>query len=83
MSKLTVGLGLLLVVGGFTGLAFQAWGLAGILLLIGVLTVLVEVRAHRRRIVQTRQNVDTYEVGKARAAGAVNQGAILDRQPGY
>ncbi len=83
MSKLNLGLGLVLVLGGFAGLAFQAWGLAGILLLIGTVTVLVEVRAHRRRISQTKQNAEVYEIGKAHAADYANPGGMLHQLGGF
>ena len=83
MSKLNLGLGLVLALGGVVALAFRAWGLAGILLLVGLVTVLVEFRAHRRRIFQTKQNFDTYEVGKAHAADYANPGGMLHHQGGF
>ena len=72
----------MLIAGGLVGLGFQAWGLAAILLLIGLVAGVVEMRAHRRRIWQTKQNFDTYEIGMARGADAAQQGVMLSHQGG-
>jgi hypothetical protein len=82
MSKLNLGLGLALVLGGVVALVFQAWGLAAILLVIGAVTMLGELRAHRRRMFQSKQSYNTYEIGKAHGADAANQGIMFHHQGG-
>ena len=80
MDKLYSGLGVALVLDGVVALIFQAWGLAGVLLVIGVFTVLVEVRARRRRIFQSKQGYATYEVNNSHGADVAQQSVMLHHQ---
>ena len=69
MNRLYAGLAAVLVLGGAAALIGQAWALGAILLILGVLSLSLEIRARRSstRVVMDGGPSAAYEVTKAQA----------------